>query len=280
MTNMDISNKTDVENTRTEKIREDMPRFFQDIKSDEHVDITKPVADHLEGDFDDTGKRYKDNGSLLPNSEYTLKKYTYKTDEFGRKTSWKGEPGYNPEAERDENAQVEAGGEDRREGDDGGHLVARVLDGTSGNENIVPMRATVNRGDYKKGECEIAKAVSNRLTVLDEGKIIYDDESERPSSIERTYVIEGEKRVLVVDNIEGGQDLLEQVSDEINEDDYDNLSDRIKDMEASGCVVSVTSIYKRYDASGKLNAVRVGFRDETNKNRYYTEYKAKYDGSK
>ena len=224
---------------------------------------------------DDNGNIYKTNGELNPNTEYTVNGITYKTDAQGRIVSWEGKPGYNPEAERDVEAQTEAGGEDRQDGDDGGHLVARVLDGSSGNENIVPMRDTVNRGDYKKAENEIAKAKQEGKDVQDSGNIIYEGDSSRPSKIERTYTIDGEKRELKVDNVEGSQDLLEDVKDDISEDDYENLEERIEDMEADGSEVSVTSVYKKYDSEGNLVSVTVGLRDETNGTKTYITYDAK-----
>ncbi|WP_051550624.1 DNA/RNA non-specific endonuclease [Kandleria vitulina] len=224
---------------------------------------------------DDNGNIYKTNGELNPNTEYTVNGITYKTDSQGRIVSWKGEPGYNPEAERDGEAQTDAGGEDRQDGDDGGHLVARVLDGSPGNENIVPMRDTVNRGDYKKSENEIAKAKQEGKDVQDSGNIIYEGDSSRPSKIERTYTIDGEKRELKVDNVEGSQDLLEDVKDDISEDDYESLEERIEDMEADGSEVSVTSVSKKYDSEGNLVSVTVGLRDETNGNKTYITYNAK-----
>lgn len=224
---------------------------------------------------DDNGNIYKTNGELNPDTEYTVNGITYKTDSQGRIISWEGEPGYNPEAERDGEAQTEAGGEDRQEGDDGGHLVARMLDGSSGNENIVPMRDTVNRGDYKKSENEIAKAKQEGKDVQDSGYIIYEGDSSRPSKIERTYTIDGEKRELKVDNVEGSQDLLEDVKDDISEEDYENLEERIKDMEEDGSEVSVTSVYKKYDAEGNLESVTVGIRDESNGTKTYIKYDAK-----
>lgn len=233
------------------------------------------TANEIEYEKDDNGNIYKTDGELNPNTEYTVNGITYKTDSQGRIVSWEGEPGYNPEAERDGEAQTDAGGEDRQDGDDGGHLVARVLDGSPGNENIVPMRDTVNRGDYKKSENEIAKAKQEGKDVQDSGNIIYEGDSSRPSKIERTYTIDGEKRELKVDNIEGSQDILEDVKDDISEDDYESLEERIEDMEADGSEVSVTSVYKKYDSEGNLASVTVGLRDETNGTKTYITYDAK-----
>ncbi len=223
---------------------------------------------------DDNGRIFKTNEELNPDTEYTVNEITYQTDSQGRIVSWEGKPGYNPEAERDNEAQTDAGGEDRLEGDDGGHLEARVLNGSSGNENIVPMRSTINRGDYKKSECEIVKAKQEGQDVHDSGNILYEGDSSRPSKIERTYTIDGEKRELTVDNVEESQDLLESVKDDIAEDDYDNLEERIKDYEEDGSKVSVTSIYKEYDAEDKLKSVTVGLRDETNETKTYIKYDA------
>ena len=248
----------------------------------ENCDIPKNLKPHsiyeIDGVYyetDDNGSIYKTNGELNSNTEYTVNGITYKTDSQGRIVSWKGKPGFNPEAERDMDAQTDAGGEDRKNGDDGGHLVARILDGSSGNENIVPMRDTVNRGDYKKSENEIAKAKQEGKDVQDSGYLIYEGDSSRPSKIERSYVIDGEKRELKVDNVEDSQDLSEDVKGDISEDDYDNLEERIKDMEEDGSEVSGTSVYKKYDADGNLESVTVGLRDETNGTKTYIKYDAK-----
>ncbi len=230
----------------------------------------------IDGDVyetDDNGDIYKKNGELLPNTTYEVNGVTYTTDDIGRKTSWKGEPKYDPENERDESAQTESGGEDRQEGDDGGHLMARILGGSSGNENIVPMRDTVNRGDYKKSENEIAEAKKQGKDVQDSGKIIYEGDSTRPTKIERTYIIEGEKSVLKVDNVEGSKDLLEDVEGDISDEDMESLKDEIADMEDDGCDVSVTSVLKKYDKDGNLVSVRVGIRNETTGEKTYRTYK-------
>ena len=223
---------------------------------------------------DDNGNIYKKNGELMPNTTYERNGYTYTTDENGRITTWGGDAKYEPENERYTNAQTESGGEDRKDGDDGGHLVARVLGGSSGNENIVPMRDTVNRGDYKKSENEIAEAKKQGKDVQDSGRVIYEGDSKRPSKIERTYTIDGEKSHLMVDNVEGSKDLLEGVEGEISDEDMDSLNDEISDMEEDGCDVSVTSVLKKYDADGNLVSVTVGIRNETTGEKSYRTFNA------
>lgn len=235
----------------------------------------------IDGDIyetDDGGKIYKKNGELLPNITYTRNGYTWTTDELGRPATGEGTPVSTPDNERDERAQTEAGGEDRQEGDDGGHLIARILGGSSGNENIVPMRSTINRGDYKRAENEIAEAIKQGKEVQDSIKIEYDGDSTRPVKIERTYVIDGEKNVLKVDNVEGSTDLLENIEDSISVEDMDSLKNEIEDMKNDGCDVSVTSVLKKYDKDGNLESVCVGIRNETTGEKIYKTYEPGKEG--
>ena len=246
-------------------ILENIGRF--DESELEKIKLEPNTTYEINGDTyetDDNGNIYKKNGELMPNT----------TDENGRITTWGGDAKYEPENERYTNAQTESGGEDRKDGDDGGHLVARVLGGSSGNENIVPMRDTVNRGDYKKSENEIAEAKKQGKDVQDSGRVIYEGDSKRPSKIERTYTIDGEKSHLMVDNVEGSKDLLEGVEGEISDEDMDSLNDEISDMEEDGCDVSVTSVLKKYDADGNLVSVTVGIRNETTGEKSYRTFNA------
>ena len=256
-------------------ILENIGRF--DESELEKIKLEPNTTYEINGDTyetDDNGNIYKKNGELMPNTTYERNGYTYTTDENGRITTWGGDAKYEPENERDTNAQTESGGEDRKDGDDGGHLVARVLGGSSGNENIVPMRDTVNRGDYKKSENEIAEAKKQGKDVQDSGRVIYKGDSKRPSKIERTYTIDGEKSHLMVDNVEGSKDLLEGVEGEISDEDMDSLNDEISDMEEDGCDVSVTSVLKKYDADGNLVSVTVGIRNETTGEKSYRTFNA------
>ncbi|MCI5730473.1 MAG: DNA/RNA non-specific endonuclease [Eubacterium sp.] len=267
------------------------PSFFNNIETleDENeiteIDMsekyepnsTMEVNGHIY-ETDDNGNIFKVDGKLNPDSSYTVNGTTYKTDSLGRPISWNGEPTYNPEAERDGEAQKDAGGADREEGDDGGHIVARVLNGSPGSENIVAMRDTVNRGDYKKAENEIADAKTppEIKDVKDSGKIVYEGDSARPTKIERTYIIDGVKKELTVDNVEGSKDLVENIKNDISEIDYQNLTDRISDMEEDDGEVSVTSVLKEYDSNGNLSSVTVGVRDEIAKTKTYI----KFEGSR
>jgi hypothetical protein len=250
------------EGSSSEKM--DEPNHPEDTVSPEQV---RP------SDVDDNGQKYKTNGELNPNTGYDVNGYHYETDSESRIISWEGKSKYNPDAERDPKAQTDAGGQDRKEGDDGGHVVGRQLDGSPGNENMVPMRDTVNRGDYLKGENEIADAVKAGKEVYDSGKLEYDGDSKRPSKIEREYNIDDRRIEGRYDNVEGSQDLLDDVKGDISDDDYSSLSDMIGDMEEGGSEVSVTSVRKEYDTEGNLVSVTVGVRDETEGSKTYITYK-------
>ena len=232
----------------------------------EEKDLGPNSTYNIDGDTyetDDHGVPYKKNGGLLPNTSYEINGNCYKTDKKGRLISWNGDPKYTPENERDIAAQTEAGGEDRKDGDDGGHLVARVLGGSAGNENIVPMRNTINRGDYKKIENEMIEAKKQGKDIPDSGRVIYEGDSTRPAKIERTVVIDGKKTELTVDKREGSKEVLGDLYGVISDKERASFMNDIADMEADGNKISITSVTKKYDASGNLVSVPVGVRNET-----------------
>lgn len=214
--------------------------------------------------IDDNGNVYKDeNGELLPNTVYEVNGTQYTTDELGRITRAEGYLKDTPDNERDNSAQSDAGGEDRKPGDDGGHLRARRNGGSSGNENLVPMRDTINRGDYAQSENEENQMLKEGKQVYEKIEVTYEDDSARPSKIDKIYT-DGEKTVkLTVDNVEGSTDLLEEVEGEISGQDLLSLKDEIADMQADGNEVSVTSVRREYDSEGNLKSVTVGVTNET-----------------
>lgn len=226
-------------------------------------------VDGITYETDDNGQVFKVDGKLEPNIEYTSNGIKYKTDENGEIISWEGKPFYNPEGERDTSAQTDAGGEDRKPGDDGGHLVARITGGSAGNENLVPMRDTINRGDYKKSENEIVNALKNGSKVTEEGTVIREGTDSRPTKVEMKYSYDDVSKDLIVDNVEGSCDLLQEVERVISADDYSSLTEEIADMVADGDEVSVTSVLKDLDAEGNVKSITVGVRDETTGEKSY-----------
>ena len=87
---------------------------------------------------------------LKPNVQYTTPEgYTYKTDKLGRIASCEGtlEKGL---AKRKPYAQKTVGREDRLDDDEGGHLIASIFKGSGDIDNLVPMNANLNKGEWKK----------------------------------------------------------------------------------------------------------------------------------
>lgn len=229
----------------------------------------------IDGDVyetDDNGDTYKKNGELLPNKEYTVNGNRYRTDECGKKISCDSEPTYTEDGTRNTKEQKESGGEERQEDDDGGHIIAKILGGAEGEENLVPMRRTINRGDYKKMENEIAKALQEGKKVTVHIDLEYDGDSQRPSKIRAEYIIDGKKTVVEFDNKENSIELLDSLNKKISEEDYNNLKEELADMKADGIESSVTSVKVEYDEDGNPTKVTVGVLDESTGKKTYKVY--------
>lgn len=254
------------ENTETNTEITDVDSYLEgddNTLEDEDIDL----------DYDDNGNIYKINDKLLENAEYTINGMVYKTNEKGEIVHWHGKPKYTPDAERDNKAQGEAGGTDRFENDDGSHLNARITGGSSGIENLVPMRDTINRGDYKRMENEIVDALKNNQEVYVEGNIYREDDStSRPTKIEVTYEYDDVKKQLIADNVEGSEKMLDELHGHIKESDYDNLVADIEEMKNDGCEVSITSVLKEYDENGNVVSYTVGIRNENDKDKSYVTF--------
>jgi hypothetical protein len=221
---------------------------------------------------DDNGQTYKKNGEILPNIEYTVNGNTYKTDERGNKVSCDSTPEYTEDGSRNMKEQKESGGEERQDDDDGGHIIARILGGAEGEENLVPMRRTINRGDYKRMENEISKALQEGKKVTMHIDIEYDGDSSRPSKIRVEYTIDGKKTVCEFDNVEGSTDLLDSLSDKISDEDCGRLKQILEEMKEDGCDATITSVKVEYDENGNPTKVTVGILDESIGTKKYKEY--------
>jgi hypothetical protein len=229
----------------------------------------------IDGDVyetDDNGDTYKKNGELLPNKEYTVNGNKYRTDEHGNKISCDSEPSYTEDGTRNTKEQKESGGEERQEDDDGGHIIAKILGGAEGEENLVPMRRTINRGDYKKMENEISKALQEGKKVTVHIDLEYEEDSGRPSKIRAEYTIDGKKTVVEFDNKENSTELLDSLNEKISDEDYNNLKEELADMKADGIEGSVTSVKVEYDEEENPTRVTVGVLDESTGKKSYKVY--------
>lgn len=149
---------------------------------------------------------FEDTYKLKPNVEYEVNGYHYKTDRHGRIVHCEGSLQLE-KGKRNTDHQTKAGGEDRRETDEGGHIIATRFNGSGKVDNIVPMDKDLNHGEYWKLEKEWADALSEEppKKVDVEIRCKYTDDSERPESIRVRYVISDEngeivRRTLKFDN--------------------------------------------------------------------------------
>jgi len=128
---------------------------------------------------------------LKPNVQYTTPEgYTYRTDKLGRIISCEGtlKKGL---GKRKPYAQKTVGGKDRKPDDDGGHLIASIFKGSGHIDNLVPMNANLNKGEWKKLENDWLEALNAQPPEEVKVKIkpIYDGDSKRPSKFIVKYKI-------------------------------------------------------------------------------------------
>ncbi len=142
--------------------------------------------------------------NLIPNSIYKINNEVLKTTEKGDLKEISGVlfRKAKENIKRNKNIQRKAvykkGGKST---DQGGHLIANTLGGSSEMYNIVPMSRNLNLGQYSRLENLWKKALENRKKVDYKINLIYEGNSQRPSKFQITYLIEGEKRkTLILDN--------------------------------------------------------------------------------
>lgn len=185
--------------------------FWNDIFSKEitieqsEIGQENPHQKVIDGEtyyYDDNGDLYRVGNELLPNSQYEINGYTYKTDEFGRIVSVEGtlhmknRDGRLPIKDSIE----DIGKGDQQEGDDRGHLIGDQFDGSNGLENMIPQDANINQNDFKNFENELAKEIKKGKEVQVTIEPIYERDSRRPTAIVVTYSINGEESVRVFPN--------------------------------------------------------------------------------
>lgn len=215
---------------------------------------------------DNNGKVFKEDGKLVANNEYEagVSGTKYETDSNGRIIDFEANLKSTPESERDLNAQREVGGADRLEKDDGGHLIARIFGGASGSENLVAMRATINRSDYKSFENSCANDLKDGHNVSLEGKVEYTGDSERPNKISVEKNVDGKRTIeAIFYNDEESTEGMSEVKGTISKEDYESLKNRIDTMKEYEAKPTITSVTKKYDEHGNVSEVMVKLRDET-----------------
>lgn len=129
--------------------------------------------------------------TLKPNEEYDSNQYHYETDSRGRITRCEGTLRLE-DGKRNTDHQTRAGGPDRLESDQGGHLIARRFGGSEKIDNLVPMDKDLNNGEYKELENDWEKALERGDTVDVQIRCRYSGDSQRPDSFVVKYKITDE----------------------------------------------------------------------------------------
>ena len=106
--------------------------------------------------------------------------YTYSKGEHGKSAS--GQFGFADDVRRDPKAQLLAGGDDRKDRDDGGHLIGARYGGAPGAENLDAQDRDVNRRGFKGVENEWAGDLKNGDKVFANVENYSSNNSERPDA--------------------------------------------------------------------------------------------------
>lgn len=151
--------------------------------------------------FDDNGDKYREGDALLPDTEFEVNGYKYKTDDKGRPMSAEGrlrmrDPDYVREME--DVRKIE--GQEYKTSDDRGHIIAHQFGGSDKLENLLPMDAKLNQGDFAKLENTLADAVRDQADVRLKVEPVYEGDSTRPSEFRVTYSIDGDRDIVVFRN--------------------------------------------------------------------------------
>ena len=114
----------------------------------------------------------------------------------------------------------------------------------------------------------MAAALKAGKEVIVHGKIQYPENSDRPSKIEVEYIIDGEKKTIIMDNDINSTELMDKLKGEISEEDFKSFQEEINDMKEDKHEVSVKSIETTYDKDNNVKSVVAWYRDETVKENY------------
>lgn len=97
-------------------------------------------------------KTWDEESSLDPSKKYEANGYHYETDRNGRVCHVDGFLRLDKNTDRNQKAQLEAGGEDRRSTDNGGHYIGNRFGGSGDAVNLFAQDENFNKSAYKKME--------------------------------------------------------------------------------------------------------------------------------
>lgn len=214
------------------------------------------------GLLDDNNVEYIDDGKLLGETTYTLNGNEYSTDEHGRIINCESTPTLSPETSRDIGAQINAGGDDRQVGDQGGHIVGRDLGGDPGLGNMSAMDSRINQSDYKRMENDIKRSLNNGDVVVMSTELEYSDTSERPDRIISKVDLNGLETIYTFDNNIDGS-LFEKIQETCNKSDIEVVKDTITSTDGK-----ISSIKEEFDSEGNSikTTVNITYQGEEGRN--------------
>lgn len=252
---------------RKERADEIFKKVFEQAIQEAHE---KPVGAHFEiregkiCAFDDNGNLFMVNGELQPNTTYELNGNVYRTDSKGRIVSCEASPHRTPENGRDQAAQNEVGGPDRKEGDQGGHIVSRDLGGDAGTGNLTAMDSKINQSDYKRMENDIKKSLDNGNEVTTKTELSYSGDSQRPDTITVSVSENGNKKADYTfdNNLDGS--LMDKVKEVGSENDVKTVESVKNDVKGE-----VSSIKQEYGEDGfpTKTTITITYTDENGNHR-------------
>jgi len=251
---IDFDNLADNDDVSLEAYVDDVPAELCDDNGKQYrtddggwVPDNTYVLDDISYKTDDNGNIYCIDGKLQPNTTYQLNGNVYNTDDKGRIISCEAKPVRSPENPRDNDAQRQSGGEDRKPDDQGGHIVGRDMNGDSGIGNLVAMDSKINQSDYKRMENDIKAALDEGNDVTTKTEITYGGDSERPDKITVTVTADGKDTVYKFDNNLDGS-----LRNEVPENGEKTVQDKLN--ETGG---EISSIKEEYDENGNLVEITV-----------------------
>jgi len=156
--------------------------------------------------FDDNGVKFREGDNLLPNNEFEVHGYKYKTDDKGRTVSAEGKLRLqDTDYTRNMEEVRKIDGQEYKTDDHQGHLIGHRFGGSDKLENLVPMDAKLNQGDFAKLEKTLADAVKDDADVRLKVEPVYEGDSTRPAEFRVSYSIDGDKNVVVFRNESGAK---------------------------------------------------------------------------
>lgn len=177
---------------------------YEESKEDSNsdADTNTEAENNTEECKDDNGNVYRVGNELVPNNEYTINGYEYKTDDQGRVVEASGKLHMKNRQGRLEikDTKQDIGKGDEKDDDDRGHLIGDQFDGSNGMENIVAQNKDVNQGAYRKFENQLADKVRAGSDVRVSIRPEYSGDSHRPDALVVNYSIDGKQGMRIFPN--------------------------------------------------------------------------------